>query len=126
MERPVGDPYHFAWNRREIAGEYATGRAVEREPVAFDYLLSVDAEGPGLEIHVNVLGTDDRAFAHPPRDDSGVARHTAARCEDSSSRHDSVKILPSHLRADEKYLLTGNRSLLLPIRGIHVAPRRRP
>src|SRR5262249_7447209 len=104
--------HHLARRRRQVAAIDATRCTVERDPIALGDGRIVHAKATMYAVDVNVLTADDRALAHPARDDCSVTRHSAARREHRARRDDAVEILRRRLIAHENHVLTRVRTLL--------------
>src|SRR5207302_831305 len=106
-EGAVRHPHHFARDRREVASEDTARPAIESKPISLRDFAAVDAEASALEIDVDVLAANDRALSHPPRDYSGVARHSTARGEHRPRGDDAVEVLGRRFIPNQDHILAG-------------------
>ncbi len=94
--------------RVQLALDHASGRAVERDPVAGPEGLAFDAHLARFFIDVDVAGARYAAFAHAARDDGGVAGHATARSENALGDFHAVDVFRRGFGAHQNH---GNISI---------------
>ena len=92
-------------HRRDLPGEDLTGRAVDRDPVAF--LVDLSADGHLLGLHIDVKGchSDDSRLAELASHEGSVGGPAALAGQDAVGRQHAMDVRRARLRADHDHLL---------------------
>jgi hypothetical protein len=84
-----------------VSLQYFSGAAVDADPVAFDERAAGHADRARLVVDLEVARSGDAHLAHLPGDESRVARHAAARGQDTGGGLHALDVLGRCLDAHE-------------------------
>ncbi len=95
----------FGFGGGHLAVVNFTGRAVERDPVAFVVGLATHFDGLFLIVNLDFAGAGNAALAHTAGNHSSVRGHTAAHGEDTLGHGHAAEVFGRGLDADEDNFL---------------------
>ncbi len=106
-------------NRRHLAEEHTSSRAIDGDPFAFRDHSTIDGELLLTVINIQSLRATHTSFAHTTRNHCGVTRHTAARRDYRLRCNHAVEIIGTRFESHQHYACTLARHLFCLVRTKH-------
>ena len=117
---------HFRLNSFDTAGKHFASATINGDDVAFAQLMVADIHLAACLIKAQIARTRYAGPSHAARNNSRMARHTAARRQDTGSRMHAVDIFRAGLKPHKDHLLATSCQLFGAISTQHNFTRRRP